>query len=198
MGGIVYPIFAVLSRTYPECRIRLDDGSRSPFVFSREAAWGEHSAQSAQRDLNGIIERGKRMKTLLTGGTGTVGSNVVIGLAAKGRTVRVLTRDKGRANHLPAAIEVAVGDLNDPESARAAFAGIDAVFLLNGVTQTEAYEGLVAVALATAAKAKRLVYMSVQGAHSAPHLPHFGSKIGVEAAVKASGIPYSLVEGRAP
>ena len=138
------------------------------------------------------------MKTLVIGGTGTVGSNVVFGLAAKGRTVRVLTRDKGRANHLPAAIEVAVGDLNDPESARAAFAGIDAVFLLNGVTQTEAYEGLVAVALATAAKAKRLVYMSVQGAHSAPHLPHFGSKIGVEAAVKASGIPYSLVEGRAP
>ena len=99
---------------------------------------------------------------------------------------------------MPAAIEVAVGDLNDPESARAAFAGIDAVFLLNGVTQTEAYEGIVAVALATAAKAKRLVYMSVQGAHSAPHLPHFGSKIGVEGAVKASGIPYSLVEGRAP
>ena len=134
------------------------------------------------------------MKTLVIGATGTVGSNVTRGLVATGSKVRVLTRNKSRASHLPAGIEIALGDLNDPESARAAFAGIDTVFLLNGVTQTEANEGIVAVALATAAKVKRLVYMSVQGAHSAPHLPHFGSKIGVEAAVKASGIPYTILQ----
>lgn len=74
---------------------------------------------------------------------------------------------------------------------------VDAVFILNAVTQTEANEGIVAVSLARAAKLKRLVYMSVQnlnGAPHLPHLPHFGSKIGVEAAVKASKIPYTILQ----
>jgi uncharacterized protein YbjT (DUF2867 family) len=134
------------------------------------------------------------MKTLVIGGTGMVGSNVVKGLVAKGVDVRVLTRSKDRAKSLPANVEAAVGDLGDPNSARPAFEGVDAVFMLNAVSQTEANEGIVGVSLARSARLKRLVYMSVQGLDKAPHLPHFGSKIGVEAAVRASGIPYTILQ----
>lgn len=134
------------------------------------------------------------MKTLVIGATGTVGSSVTAGLLEKGEAVRILTRNKDRAKNLPAGVEVAVGDLNDPETARGAFEGVDAVFLLNAVSQTECNEGIVGVALASAAKVKRLVYMSVHGVHEAPQLPHFGSKIGVEATVKATGIPYTILQ----
>lgn len=134
------------------------------------------------------------MKTLVLGGTGTVGSQVVAGLLAKGGSVRVLSRSKDASKKLPAGVEVTVGDLNDPATAKPAFDGVDAVFILNAVTQTEANEGIVAVSLARAAKLKRLVYMSVQNLNGAPHLPHFGSKIGVEAAVKASKIPYTILQ----
>jgi uncharacterized protein YbjT (DUF2867 family) len=131
------------------------------------------------------------VKALVIGGSGTVGASVVSGLLAKGTQVRVLSRT---GKKIPAGVEVAIGDLNDPAAARPAFDGVDTVFLLNGLGQTEANEGLVAVSLARAAKTKRLVYMSVQHAHLAPHVPHFGSKIGVEAAVKASGIPFTILQ----
>jgi uncharacterized protein YbjT (DUF2867 family) len=135
------------------------------------------------------------MKTLVIGGTGSVGKLVVAGLIGKGTTdIRVLTRSADHAKVLPAKVEVVVGDLDDPASARGAFEGIDAVFVLNPVSRTEANEGIVAVSLARAAKAKRLVYMSVQGVDKAPYLPHFGSKDGVEAAVRASGNPYTILQ----
>jgi uncharacterized protein YbjT (DUF2867 family) len=43
------------------------------------------------------------------------------------------------------------------------------------------------------AGAKRLVYLSVHDVDRAPHLPHFGSKLPVETAIKASGIPYTIL-----
>ena len=52
---------------------------------------------------------------LVAGGTGTLGRRVVKLLVDRGETVRVLTRDPGRAGHLPAAVQVVVGDLRtDP------------------------------------------------------------------------------------
>lgn len=134
------------------------------------------------------------MKTLVIDGTGMVGSLVVNGLVGKSIDVRVLTRSKERSKKLPVNVEVAVGDLNDPASARPAFEGVDAVFMLNGVSQTEANEGIVGASLVRAAKPKRFVYMSVQALDKAPYLPHFGCKIGVEAAVKGSGVPYTILQ----
>jgi uncharacterized protein YbjT (DUF2867 family) len=131
------------------------------------------------------------MKTLVIGGSGTVGSRVVSGLVAKGAAVRVLSRT---GKNIPATVEIVLGDLGDPAAARPAFHGVDEVFLLNALGPTEANDGIVAVSLARAAKPKRIVYMGVQHAHRAPHVPHFGSKIGVEAAVKASGIPYTILQ----
>jgi uncharacterized protein YbjT (DUF2867 family) len=54
------------------------------------------------------------MKILVTGGTGTVGKEVVKALRRRGESVRVLTRNKEAK--LPDGAEVAVGDLLDPDS----------------------------------------------------------------------------------
>jgi uncharacterized protein YbjT (DUF2867 family) len=43
------------------------------------------------------------------------------------------------------------------------------------------------------ASVKRVVYLSVHHAEKAAWLPHFGSKVGVEAALKVSGIPFTIL-----
>ncbi len=45
----------------------------------------------------------------------------------------------------------------------------------------------------TEAKVGRVVYLSVQQVDQAPHLPHFGMKLPVEAAIRKSGIPYTIL-----
>jgi uncharacterized protein YbjT (DUF2867 family) len=48
---------------------------------------------------------------LVAGGTGVLGRRVVTRLAARGEEVRVLTRDRSRAEILPEAVQIVVGDL---------------------------------------------------------------------------------------
>jgi len=85
------------------------------------------------------------------------------------------------------------GDLLDPGTLRSVFTGVDGVFLLNAVSTTETHEGLMAVNGVRLGGVKRLVYMSVHHVDQAPHLPHFGAKLPIETAVKASGIPYTIL-----
>ena len=132
------------------------------------------------------------MKHLVIGGTGTVGSQVARELLARGEQVRVLTRKAEKTKQLQE-VETRVGDLLDPATLKSAFPGNDGVFLLNPVSTTETHEGLMAVNGAMAAGVKRIVYMSVHHADAAPHIPHFASKLPVENAVKASGIPYTIL-----
>jgi len=131
------------------------------------------------------------LKVLVLGGTGTVGSQVVRELLARGVEVSVLTRDPKKP--LPPGVRAVAGDLRDPATVRSAFAGMDGVFLLNAVSATECHEGLMAVNGARFGAVKKIVYLSVQDADKAPHLPHFGAKISVEAAVRASGIPFTIL-----
>ncbi len=133
------------------------------------------------------------MKILVLGGTGTVGSAVVPALVAKGHAVRVMTRSAEKARSAPEGIEARVGDLADPMGLGMAFDGIEAVFLLNAVSPTETQEGLAALNWAKTAGAVKIVYVSVQGCDVASHIPHFGSKVAVEHAIRLSGIDYTIL-----
>lgn len=132
------------------------------------------------------------MKILVVGGTGTVGSEVVRQLTTRGEQVFALTRSPEHASKLPQGVTGLIGDLLDP-STLGVFAGMEAVFLLNPVSTTESFEGLLGVNGARDAGVKRIVYMSVHNLDRAPHLPHFGGKIGIEAAVMKSGMEYTIV-----
>jgi len=132
------------------------------------------------------------MKILVVGGTGTVGSEVVRQLKTRNETVSVLTRSAEHAKTLPPGVGGVVGDLMDP-STLSVFKGFDAIFLLNPVSTTEVFEGLLGVNAARDGGAKRIVYLSVHHLDQAPHLPHFGGKIGVEAAVMKSGMQWTIV-----
>ncbi len=69
------------------------------------------------------------MTTLVTGATGFVGSAVMRQLLQRGETVRILTRPKAdRRNITGYDVEIAEGDLCDPDSLDKAVKGCDALF----------------------------------------------------------------------
>lgn len=69
------------------------------------------------------------MKALVSGATGFVGSAVAHALLGAGHTVRALVRPASDRRNLEGlAVDVAVGDLADMESLRAACTGCDALF----------------------------------------------------------------------
>lgn len=133
------------------------------------------------------------MKFVVFGATGTVGSQVTHELVSRGYQVRAVSRDPAKAQKLGAGIEAVKADLNDPDTLAKVFDGTDGVFLLAAVGSTESHETLMGVTAARVAKAKRIVYLSVQHADRAGYLPHFGSKVGVEAALAHAGIPYTVL-----
>jgi dihydroflavonol-4-reductase len=74
-------------------------------------------------------------KTLVTGGTGFLGSHVVRALAERGDQLRVLLRRGSSLDHLSdLEIERAGGDVTDRRAVRRAMQGIDRVFHLAGTT----------------------------------------------------------------
>jgi uncharacterized protein YbjT (DUF2867 family) len=69
------------------------------------------------------------MTILVTGATGTVGRQIVAQLVERGLPVRALTRNPAAAR-LPAAVEVAYGDLAAPQSLTPALEGVTALHLI--------------------------------------------------------------------
>jgi len=134
------------------------------------------------------------MTILVTGGTGTVGSQVVARLAAVGEDTRVLTRSPEKAAALPEGVTGAVGALSKPATLRPAFEGADRLFLLTPLAQDEVDQGLAAIEAAKAAGVDRIVFMSVHQADQAPRIPHFASKVEIARRLEGSGIPYTVIE----
>ena len=74
------------------------------------------------------------MRVLLTGATGKIGNAVAHRLAERGDHVVALVRDPVRARVLlPASVELAPGDVTDPESLRLAAAGTEAAINCMGI-----------------------------------------------------------------
>ncbi len=74
------------------------------------------------------------MRLLVTGATGKVGNAVARRLADRGDDVVALVRNAAQARELlPAGVELASGDVTDPDSLRAAMAGVNGVFNCMGL-----------------------------------------------------------------
>jgi uncharacterized protein YbjT (DUF2867 family) len=133
------------------------------------------------------------MKTLVIGCTGMAGGAVTEKLAAQGVSVRCMSRSSDKLRQLPSGVEGRIADLDNPGTLAAAFPGVESVFLLVPVSPGETKQGLAAVQAAKDARVKKIVYLSVSMPEGSTHIPHFGSKLPVENAIKESGIAYTIL-----
>lgn len=132
------------------------------------------------------------MTILVTGATGRVGSQVVQQLIQRGANVRVLVRDPAKAA-FPPAVEVVKGDLLDLDALRAAFQGVDTLFLLNAVAGDEFTQALVTLNLARESGVERVVYLSVLHADRFVNVPHFAVKLGAERMIEQMGFSATIL-----
>ena len=96
---------------------------------------------------------------LVTGATGTIGSEVVKQLVEAGHRVRALVRDLAKAARLRDGVEIVVADLSRPETLPVAFTGVDTVFVASNGLDIAALEGN-AYDAASKASVKRIVKLS--------------------------------------
>ena len=132
------------------------------------------------------------MSILVTGSTGTIGSQVVNGLAARHATVHALTRNPDKAR-FPKGVRAVAGEMTDVASMRAALQGIDTLFLLNAVVADEVTQALITLNLAREAGIQRIVYFSVQNSDAFTDVPHFAGKYTVERAIEQFNLPATVL-----
>lgn len=134
------------------------------------------------------------MTVLLFGGTGQVGSLVAEELLAAGAKPRVMSRSEEKTATLPTGVEGCIGDLDRPETLIPALGGVEAALLLLANDPREMHRALTALAAIQESGVKRLVYLSNHLSLEAPQVPHAGAKLAVEAAIKRSGLAYTILQ----
>jgi uncharacterized protein YbjT (DUF2867 family) len=148
------------------------------------------------------------MKIFLTGGTGFVGSAVLEQLLQAGHTVRCLVRSGSqRKLHFPpekrSRIEIALGDVTQPELLKSLIAGCDAVVHLVGIIREVPRAGVTfekihydgtrnVVDAAQSAGTKRFVHVSALGTRPNAPSRYHQTKYRAEEYLKASGLRYTI------
>ena len=138
---------------------------------------------------------------LLTGATGVVGSALLRRLTAHGESVRCLVRDPRRLGAERVRVQIALGDLADPQSFRHALRGVSTVVHLAASTRDQprgSIEELNGVATwrmvqaAERANVERFVFFSVMGASTRSRARFFRAKALAERAVAGSGLRHTV------
>jgi uncharacterized protein YbjT (DUF2867 family) len=131
------------------------------------------------------------MKYLITGATGDVGSRVVQCLIKRGIRPRVFVRNQARAEQMfGGRAEIAIGDLGDKATLRAALEGIDSLFLLNSGPLIPELD-LMAATAAKSAGVGHIVKLSSIDVEQSLAIGAWHEK--GEAAIRESGIPFTFV-----
>ncbi|MGV9328977.1 SDR family oxidoreductase [Streptosporangium sandarakinum] len=130
---------------------------------------------------------------LITGATGTVGSELLALLADRNIPVRAMTRDPAKAA-FPAGVEVATGDFDRPGSLDAALDGVDKVFVLPpGYGPDGPVQERNLAAAAARAGVSHLVKLSTSGVtFDATDPISTGHRLG-EQVITHSGLPWTML-----
>jgi uncharacterized protein YbjT (DUF2867 family) len=129
---------------------------------------------------------------LIIGANGNIGSQLVKQLLADNQKVRVLVRDKKKAEAFGDKVEVALGDVGDPASLDKAFQGVSAAFVLTTaeaiLQEKNAYDA------AKKAGVKHLVKLAAAGATVGSPIKLSDMHGQSEQALKQSGLDYTILE----
>ena len=132
------------------------------------------------------------MSILVTGSTGRIGSQVVAQLAARGASVRALTRTPGKAA-LPAGVTAVGGDLLDADAMRQALVGVKTLFLLVSNAPDELTQAINTLGLAREAGVTGIVYLSVTRSAVFTDVSHFTAKHAVERMIEQLNLPATIL-----
>ena len=138
------------------------------------------------------------MKTLVTGGTGTLGRLVVPRLLAAGYDVRVLSRHR---DEVATDIESVACDLATGDGIEAAVSGTEIIIHCAGSMKGDEEKARHLVQAASQTGTGHLIYISVVGADRIPvagrmdraMFGYFGSKLAAERLIAESGIPWTTL-----
>lgn len=140
---------------------------------------------------------------LVTGGTGLVGRHLVRTLIKKGHHVRCLVREPQKARELlPSGSELVQGEINDPVAVKDACTGVDKVINLVAIIREKGedtferinVEGTLNLVIAVGqANVKHFIQVSALGSCDDPKYKYAYSKWRGEAAVKQSGLVWTIV-----
>ncbi|MBJ7598497.1 SDR family oxidoreductase [Candidatus Nephthysia bennettiae] len=142
---------------------------------------------------------------LVAGGTGTLGTQLVRRLLARGLRVRVLTRDAARVSDHDEHLEVVEADVRSHSSVVRAMAEVDTVVsAVHGFAGTGGVspasvdrDGNANLIDAAAAGNAAVVLMSVVGASADSLMELFRMKHAAEQHLRASGVPWTIVRSTA-
>jgi uncharacterized protein YbjT (DUF2867 family) len=137
-------------------------------------------------------------RILVTGGTGTLGRQVVPRLRDAGCDIRVLSR---RTHEAADGIEYVTGDLLKDENIQAAVDGAGIIVHCAGSSKGDDEATRNLVRAASLAGTQHLVYISVIGVDRIPLVSgidrtmfgYFGSKLAAERVVAGSGLPWTTL-----
>ncbi len=131
-------------------------------------------------------------RCLVTGGTGTLGREVVSRLPAAGTPVRVLSR-RPRPDGVPAG-EWGGADLRSGRDVDAAFGGVDVVVHCATAYATGREVDVVRTVVDAARRAggPHLLYVSIVGADRVP-LGYYRGKLAGERLLERSGLPHTIL-----
>ncbi|MBW8682797.1 SDR family oxidoreductase [Chitinophaga rhizophila] len=132
---------------------------------------------------------------LITGATGSIGTELIRQLSAQGIAVNAMVRSPDRAKDLGQlpGVTLVQGDFDDAQSLKAALKGIEKAFLLTNSSEQAEAQQLRFVAAAKAAGVKHLVKLSQWAAHSDSPVRFLRYHAAAEAAIIASGITYTFL-----
>jgi uncharacterized protein YbjT (DUF2867 family) len=131
---------------------------------------------------------------LVTGATGTTGSEVVRALTARAGRVRAFVRDAEKARRkLGPDVELAIGDFADLGSVRAALEGTDTLFLSCADDPRRVSWETAAIDTATAAGVRRVVKLSTAAAAPGSPVAFWDWHGQVEQHLRSSGADWTIL-----
>jgi uncharacterized protein YbjT (DUF2867 family) len=146
-----------------------------------------------------------RLKVLVVGATGSIGSLVVEEALRQGHTVRALVRSQGKAQKLPREAQVVLSDVTRPETLAAVVDGIDAIVFTLGSdgagkvgAETIDYGGVRNVLSALGSRKVRIALMTSigvtnrTGSYNRSTEAHDWKRRS-ERLIRASGLDYTIV-----
>lgn len=131
---------------------------------------------------------------LITGATGTVGSEVVKRLSDEDVPMRAITRDPGKAEIIRRPqVEVVKGDFEDADSIHRACSGVDRAFLLTNSTERAEEQQTTFTRIAKQSGVRHIVKLSQLHANASSSGRFLRYHAEVEAAIRASGLTFTFL-----